>query len=60
KGFVFIRTGPTGEATVTASPYFASLPTESLPATGYNLVAVRLEVAQEVLGMVTTLGSAAS
>jgi hypothetical protein len=51
KGFVFIQTGPAGEAVVTPDPYFASLPAESLPATGYNLVAVRPEVAEELLGM---------
>jgi FkbM family methyltransferase len=59
QGFVFIRTGAGGEATVTASPYFASLPTESLPATGYNLVAVRPGVAQEVLQMLAARGPAA-
>lgn len=59
QGFVFIRTGAGGEAAVTASPYFASLPTESLPATGYNLVAVRPGVAQEVLQMLAARGPAA-
>jgi FkbM family methyltransferase len=59
QGFVFIRTGAGGEAAVTASPYFASLPTESLPATGYNLVAVRPGVAREVLQMLAARGPAA-
>jgi FkbM family methyltransferase len=59
KGFVFIRTGPAGEVVVTPDPCFASLPTEALPATGYNLVAVRPEVAEEVLEMLAAEGSAA-
>lgn len=56
QGFVFICTGADGVSTVTASPYFASLPTESLPATGYNLIAVRPGVAQEVLQMLAARG----
>jgi FkbM family methyltransferase len=59
KGFVFIRTGPAGDPVVTASAYFASLPAESLPATGYNLVAVRPEVSQEVQEMLSAAGWAA-
>lgn len=56
KGFVFIRMGPAGKPVVTAHPYFAGLPAESLPATGYNLVAVRPDVAQQVLHMLSAEG----
>jgi FkbM family methyltransferase len=54
-GFVFLRrTGD--ELGVTNSPYFSTLPAESLPATGYNLVAARPEVAEEVRGRLAAVG----
>jgi FkbM family methyltransferase len=54
-GFVFLRrTGD--ELRVTSSPYFSTLPTESLPATGYNLVAVRPEAAEEVRARLAAAG----
>ena len=56
KGFVFIRTDRAGEPTVTSKVYFSDLPAESLPATGYNLVAVRPEVAEEVLRLLSAEG----
>jgi FkbM family methyltransferase len=46
-GFVFLRR-TRDQLEVTRSPYFSTLPAESLPATGYNLVAARPEVAEEV------------
>ncbi|MGB8332404.1 MAG: FkbM family methyltransferase [Polyangiales bacterium] len=56
QGFVFIRTADSGEVAITKVAYFSSLPRESLPATGYNLVAVRPSVAQEVLQMLSAQG----
>ena len=56
KGFVFIRSDDGGQPQVTASPYFSSLPFEALPATGYNLVAVRPQVSAEVLRMLSAEG----
>jgi FkbM family methyltransferase len=56
QGFAFIRTDAAGKATVTSSPYFSSLPPESLPATGYNLIAVRPAVAQQVLQRLSAEG----
>ncbi|MGB5695999.1 MAG: FkbM family methyltransferase [Polyangiales bacterium] len=56
KGFVFVRTGDAGKPAIVTSEYFSSLPDESLPATGYNLVAVRPSVAQEVLQMLSAEG----
>ena len=53
KGFVFVRRDKGGPPEVTASPYFSSLPFEELPATGYNLVAVRPEVSAELLEMLS-------
>jgi FkbM family methyltransferase len=53
RGFVFIRRSDAGEVAVARSPYFSSLPDDSLPATGYNLVAVRPEIAQEVLQLLS-------
>ena len=55
EGFVFIR-WVAGRPTVTKTPYFASLPADSLPATGYNLIAVRPEVADEMLALLTKAG----
>ena len=55
-GFVFIRGGDSGEAVITKAEYFSSLPSKSLPATGYNLVGVRPAVAQEVLQMLSAVG----
>ena len=47
-GFVFIRTD--GERPmVTSSAYYASLPAELIPASGYNLLAARPGVAEEVM-----------
>jgi FkbM family methyltransferase len=56
KGFVFIRADAQGRSQVTSHPYFASLAFEDLPATGYNLVAVRPGVADEVLKMLSAAG----
>ena len=55
-GFVFIRRDDEGRPQVTKRAYFASLPTDALPATGYNLVAVRPGVSQEVLEMLGARG----
>ena len=48
RGFVFIRRDDADEPWVTGEPFYAGLPDELLPATGYNLIAVRPEVADEV------------
>jgi len=56
KGFVFVRIADSGKLAITTDEYFASLPDDSLPATGYNLVAVRPGVAQEVLQMLSAEG----
>jgi FkbM family methyltransferase len=55
-GFVFIRRDDEGRPQVTKRAYFASLPAGDLPATGYNLVAVRPRVSQEVLEMLNAQG----
>lgn len=55
-GFVFIRRDDEGRPQVTKRAYFSSLPTEALPATGYNLVAVRSRVSQEALEMLGAQG----
>jgi FkbM family methyltransferase len=49
RGFVFIRTDTASDAVVTRRPYFSEMDAESLPATGYNLIAVRPAIAKEVL-----------
>lgn len=56
KGFYFIRSDEPGHPRITSRPYFASLAFENLPATGYNLVAVRPEVADEVLETLSAAG----
>jgi len=56
QGFVFIGVDDLGRPVVMKSPYFASLPFEALPATGYNLVAVRPAVAPEVLQILSAQG----
>jgi FkbM family methyltransferase len=56
EGFVFIRRSGAGGPRVTTQPYYVSLPAESLPATGYNLVAVRPAVSQEVLEVLSAEG----
>lgn len=56
EGFVFIRVDDRGQPVVSESAYFASLPFEALPATGYNLVAARPTVASEVLQMLSAQG----
>ncbi len=56
KGFVFVQTGDAGRPVITRAEYFSSLPDDSLPATGYNLLAVRPGVAQEVLQMLSAEG----
>jgi len=56
KGFVFVQTGDSGRPVITTAEYFSSLPNDSLPATGYNLLAVRPGVAQEVLQMLSAEG----
>ena len=55
-GFVFIRRDDEGRPQVSKRAYFSSLPTEDLPATGYNLVAVRPSVSQEALEMLSARG----
>lgn len=55
-GFVFIRTDTASEAAVTNRPYFSEMDAESLPATGYNLIAVRPAIAQEVLDALSEEG----
>ncbi len=59
EGFVFIR-WVAGQPTVTKTPYFATLAEDSLPATGYNLIAVRPEAADEVRTLLTNAGWAPS
>jgi FkbM family methyltransferase len=54
-GFVFIR-WIDGAPSVSSTPYFASLPENELPATGYNLIAVRPDVADEVVGHLQDAG----
>ncbi|MGB5812111.1 MAG: FkbM family methyltransferase [Polyangiales bacterium] len=48
-GFVFLR-WTNGFPVISDAAYFSSLPTEQIPATGYNLVAVRPSVTDEVIG----------
>jgi hypothetical protein len=50
---VFIRRDDEGRLQVSSRAYFSSLPAEDLPATGYNLVAVRPSVSQEALEMLS-------
>jgi FkbM family methyltransferase len=53
RGFVFIRRDGADEPCVTGEPFYAGLPDELLPATGYNLIAVRPEVADEVASLLS-------
>lgn len=55
QGFVFIR-WVAGAPGISRTPYFASLPENELPATGYNLVAVRPNVADEVVAHLRDAG----
>lgn len=55
EGFVFIR-WVAGRPTVTKTPYFTSLAKDSLPATGYNLIAVRPDAVDEMLALLTKAG----
>jgi len=55
-GFVFIRSGEGGGPTVVSEPYFASLSADQLPATGYNLVAVRPRVAGDLVELLSGAG----
>jgi len=48
QGFVFIRRDGADGPRVTGEPYYASLHPQLVPATGYNLIAVRPEVADEI------------
>jgi FkbM family methyltransferase len=52
-GFVFVRRDAGDEPRVTGEAFYAALPDESLPATGYNLIAVRPEVADEVAALLS-------
>ena len=53
QGFVFIRRDTGDEPQVTGQAFYASLPAELLPATGYNLIAARPEVADEVASLLS-------
>jgi FkbM family methyltransferase len=55
-GFVFIKTDARGGYEVTSKPYFAALTQSELPATGYNLVAVRPRVADPVVYALSSAG----
>jgi hypothetical protein len=55
-GFVFIRTDAARQLAVTPDPYLADLESDQLPATGYNLVAVRPDVANELLERLSVAG----
>jgi hypothetical protein len=55
-GFVFVKSDSTGGSEIVSKPYFANLAYEQLPPTGYNLVAVRPELAHK---LVEALSSAA-
>jgi FkbM family methyltransferase len=55
-GFVFVRTDAARKLTVTADPYYADLESDQLPATGYNLVAVRPDVANELVELLSAAG----
>lgn len=55
-GFVFVRADDRGQPVLTDHPYFSSLFFETLPATGYNLVAVRPQVSAEVLQTLSAEG----
>ncbi len=49
-GFAFIRRDGDGVSRMVREPFFTDLDREELPASGYNLVAVKPAVADEVLG----------
>jgi FkbM family methyltransferase len=55
-GFVFVRTDADRRLAVTPDPYFSDLDLDQLPATGYNLVAVRPDVAGELVERLSAAG----
>jgi FkbM family methyltransferase len=55
-GFVFVRTDAARQLTVTPDPHFSDLESHQLPATGYNLVAVRPSIARELVERLSAEG----
>jgi FkbM family methyltransferase len=53
QGFVFVRRDSADGPRVTGQAFYAGLPAELLPATGYNLIAARPEVADEVASLLS-------
>ena len=52
-GFVFVRRDDAGGATVTREPYFATLAASAVPSTGYNMIAAKPSVADEIASLVS-------